>query len=176
MRAQDTTEVASLTFDEICYSGHPYSRPEDGYPETIRSITRDDLVSFHAKHFGPQGMVISIVGGVDPERALDSVIRFLGDWENPDQPVPPNLPPFAPLMAMITHQVNNPGKSEADIIMGVAGPSRRSPGYLAASLGNNILGQFGMMGRIGESVRERSGLAYNASSSLRGGFVPGPGL
>jgi len=176
IRAQDTTEVASLTFDEIVYSGHPYSRPEDGYPETIRSITRDDLVSFHAKHFGPQGMVISIVGGVDPVRALDSVIRFLGDWENPDQPVPPNLPPLAPLMAMITRQVNIPGKSEADIIMGVAGPSRRSPGYLAASLGNNILGQFGMMGRIGESVRERSGLAYHASSSLSGGIGPGPWL
>ena len=176
IRAQDTTEVASLKFDELVYAGHPYSRPEDGYPETIRSITRENLVAFHNKHFGPNGMVISIVGGVDPERVFDSVTRFLGDWENPKQPRQPDLPPLKPLSGTISHQVNIPGKSEADIIMGVAGPPRQSPDFLTASLGNNILGQFGMMGRIGESVRERSGLAYHASSSLSGGIGPGPWL
>jgi zinc protease len=176
IRAQDTSEMASLTFDEMVYAGHPYSRPEDGYPATIRSITRDDLVAFHAEHFGPNGMVISIVGGVNAERVLDSVTRFLGDWENPNQPTQPDLPPLKPLGDMISRQVNIPGKSEADIIMGVAGPPRHSSDFLAASLGNNILGQFGMMGRIGESVRERSGLAYYASSSLSGGIGPGPWL
>jgi zinc protease len=176
IRAQDTAEVASLKFDELVYAGHPYSRPEDGYPETIRAISRDDLVSFHEKHFGPTGMVISIVGGVDPERAVDSVTRFLGDWGNPSQPPRPELPPLNPLSDMISRQVNIPGKSEADIVMGVAGPPRWSPDFLAASLGNNILGQFGMFGRIGESVRERSGLAYHASSSLSGGIGPGPWL
>ena len=176
IRAQDTAEVASLTFDELVYAGHPYSRSEDGNPETIRSITREDLVAFQEKHFGPRGMVISIVGGVDPERAVDSIVRTLGDWENPAQPTPPELPALKPLRETISRQVNIPGKSEADVIMGVAGPPRKSPDFLAASLGNNILGQFGMYGRIGESVRERSGLAYHASSSLSGGIGPGPWL
>jgi len=176
IRAQDTAEVASLAFDELLYAGHPYRRPEDGYPETIRSITRDDLVSFQKKYYGPTGMVISIVGGVDSEQAVESVARFFGDWENPTQPAPPGLPPLKPLSETISRQMNIPGKSEADIIMGVAGPPRRSPDFLAASLGNNILGQFGMFGRIGESVRERSGLAYHASSSLSGGIGPGPWL
>ena len=176
IRAQDTAEVASLAFDELVYAGHPYRRPEDGYPETIRSITRDDMVSFQKKYYGPTGMVISIVGGVNPEQAVESVARFFGDWENPEQPAPPGLPPLKPLSEAIFRQVNIPGKSEADIVMGVAGPPRRSPDFLAASLGNNILGQFGMYGRIGESVRERSGLAYHASSSLSGGIGPGPWL
>lgn len=176
IRAQDTSEIASLAFDEIVYANHPYRRPEDGYPETIRSIMRDDLVSFHDQYYGPSGMVISVVGGVDPKQAVDSVIRFMGDWENPAQPAPPVLPPLQPLNEMVTRQVNIPGKTEADIIMGVAGPPRRSPDFLAASLGNNILGQFGMYGRIGESVREREGLAYHASSSLSGGIGPGPWL
>jgi zinc protease len=176
IRAQETSEMAALAFDEMVYAGHPYSRPEDGYPDTIRSITREDLVAFHAQYFGPRGMVISIVGSVNPERALDSVARFLGDWENPRQPAQPELPALKPLGSMLTRQVNIPGKSEADIVMGVAGPRRNSPDFLAASLGNNVLGQFGMMGRIGESVRERSGLAYHASSSLSGGIGPGPWL
>jgi zinc protease len=176
IRAQDTVELASLAFDELVYAGHPYSRPEDGQPETIRVIKRDDLQAFHEQHFGPKGMAVSIVGGVDAERAVNSVARFLGDWENPNQPSQPELPPLKPLSGMISRQVNLPGKSEADIVMGVAGPPRRSPDFLAASLGNNILGQFGMYGRIGESVRERSGLAYHASSSLSGGIGPGPWL
>jgi len=58
--------------------------------------------------------------------------------------------------------------------MGVAGPHRKSPDYLAAMLGNSILGQFGMMGRIGDVVREKAGLAYYAYSSVSGGLGPGP--
>ncbi|HSB65820.1 MAG TPA: pitrilysin family protein [Anaerolineales bacterium] len=176
IRAQDTSEMASLAFDDLVYAGHPYSRPEDGYPETIRAITRDDLAEFHKKHFGPWGMVVSIVGGVETEQAMDAVIRFLGDWKNTGQPDQPALPPVRLIEKMITRQVHIPGKSEADIVMGTAGPPRTSPDFLTASLGNNILGQFGMYGRIGESVREKSGLAYHASSSLSGGIGPGPWL
>jgi zinc protease len=36
------------------------------------------------------------------------------------------------------------------------------------------LGQFGMFGRIGESVREKAGLAYYAYSSVNAGIGPGP--
>jgi zinc protease len=44
---------------------------------------------------------------------------------------------------------------------------------MSVSLGNNILGQFGLMGRIGDVVREQSGLAYYAHSSLSTGIGPG---
>jgi zinc protease len=39
---------------------------------------------------------------------------------------------------------------------------------------NTILGVFGMMGRIGKSVREEQGLAYYAYSTLHGGLGPSP--
>jgi zinc protease len=58
-------------------------------------------------------------------------------------------------------------------VIGSLGPQRRSPHYLAASLGNSILGQFGMMGRIGDIVREQAGLAYNASTSLNAWIASG---
>jgi zinc protease len=113
---------------------------------------------------------------VEAEKALDSASHFLSDWGNPTQPHQPELPAVKPLNGIVRRQVNIPGKSEADLVMGVAGPPRRAPDYLAASVGNNILGQFGMYGRIGEAVREQSGLAYHASSSLSGGIGPGPWL
>lgn len=67
-----------------------------------------------------------------------------------------------------------PGKFQADLVVGVIGPERRSGDFIPTVLGNNILGVFGMMGRIGESVREKAGLAYYAYSQLSGGMGPGP--
>lgn len=174
IRAQDTREMASLAFDQIVYKNHPYSRPEDGYPETVQNISREDLVSFHENHYGPCGMVIAIVGAVEPQVAVDHVTKFLGEWHNPRQTDTPELPEVTPFHEEVIQRVEIPGKSQADIVMGVAGPPRKSPEYLAAVLGNSILGQFGMMGRIGEVVREQAGLAYYAFSSVSGGLGPGP--
>jgi zinc protease len=174
IRAQDTGEMATLAFDEIAYRDHPYHRSEDGNPETVRQITREDLDEFHRLHYGPKGMVIVIVGAVDPEDSYEKVARILGDWQNPRQPDPPVLPEVKELDGIVRRVVSIPGKSQADIVMGTIGPPRRSPDFLAASLGNNVLGQFGMYGRIGEAVRETAGLAYYAYSSLSGGVGPGP--
>ncbi len=174
IRAQDTGEMASLAFDQIVYAGHPYSRPEDGYIETIQAIQREDLVDFHQRFYGPRGLVITIVGGVEPNLAIEKVARILGDWTNPGQPDLPALPSVHPMVAQVRKQVNIPGKSQADLILGNVGPERRSADYMPAVLGNSVLGQFGMYGRIGESVREQSGLAYYAYSSMSGGIGPGP--
>ena len=176
IRAQDTSEMASLAFDQLVYAGHPYSRPDDGYPETIQAISMADLAAFHAHHYGPRGLVLAIAGAVEPPRAVEQVARALGDWRNPEQPDAPALPPLSPLEGIVTRHVELPGKNEADLLMGVAGPPRRSPDFLAASLGNHILGQFGMFGRIGKVVREQAGLAYSVSSSLSGGIGPSPWL
>jgi zinc protease len=174
IRAQDTAEMAALAFDEIVYAGHPYSRPEDGYTHTVEAIRQEDLATFHERFYGPDGLLIAVVGGVDPALAIEKISAALGDWRNPHQPKLTELPPLNPLSERRQKKVTLPGKSQADILIGAAGPARRSPDYLAASLGNNVLGQFGMMGRLGESIREQAGLAYYASSSLSGGIGPGP--
>ncbi|RPI34692.1 MAG: insulinase family protein [Chloroflexota bacterium] len=174
IRAQDTGEMASLAFDKIVYNAHPYSRPEDGYPETVQAIRIEDIETFHRRFYGPREMVIAVVGAVDTREAVDKISHFLGDWSNPDQPTAPGLPPVRPLENLVRQSITIPGKSQADILIGSAGPQRLSPDFLAASLGNSVLGQFGMFGRIGDVVREQAGLAYYAYSSLSGGIGPGP--
>lgn len=174
IRAQDTGDMASLMMDQILYDGHPYSRPEDGYPETIRAITREDLVEFHTHYYGPRGMMITVVGAVDPKQAVDKVQEALGDWQNPNQPKPPALPTLRGLDETVKRKVTISGKIQADIMLGAVGPERMAEDYLAASLGNSVLGRFGMYGRIGDVVREQAGLAYYAYSNLSGGLGPGP--
>jgi len=173
IRAEDTSDMASMVFDNILFKGHPYSRPEDGFPETIQSIKRDDLVKFHREHYGPRGLVIAIVGGVEPEEAVRQVKRALGGWQVKGQKATPALPPLKPLKKSVSKHHRIPGKSQSDLIIGTHGPMRRDPEFMSASIGNNILGQFGMMGRIGDVVREKSGLAYYAYSSLSAGLGPG---
>jgi zinc protease len=118
-------------------------------------------------------MVISIVGAVEPEKAAGEVERIIGRWQNEAQEDAPALPEFKPPAKTIQKHHSIPGKSQSDIVMGTHGPKRGDPKYMPATLGNNILGQFGLMGRIGDVVREQSGLAYYAYSSISAGIGPG---
>jgi len=104
---------------------------------------------------------------------VGKVERALGGWQNPIQGDVPELPAFKPPAHTIRRHYAITGKSQSDLVMGTYGPKRNDLEYLSASLGNNILGQFGLMGRIGEVVREQSGLAYYAYSSLSAGVGPG---
>lgn len=172
IRKQDTADMADLVFDGILYRNHPYGRPEDGTPESIKGISRRDLVAFHHRAYGPAGMVVAVVGAVEPRKAAAALRRALGSWSNHRQAELPTLPNPRPLRKTFKRHHRIRGKSQADIIIGTGGPRRGDPQYLAASLGNSVLGQFGMMGRIGKSVREESGLAYYAYSHLNSGIGP----
>jgi zinc protease len=174
MRGQDTRDMASLAFDELVYRQHPYSRADEGHPETVGAITRQDLVDFHKKNYGPKNMVVVVVGGISAKKAVEQVGAAFEDWSNPQQPARPQLPAWQPLEARAYKRTEIAGKSQSDIIIGTGGPERKATDYMASSLGNNILGRFGLMGRIGDSVREKAGLAYYAYSSVGGGLGPDP--
>jgi zinc protease len=67
-----------------------------------------------------------------------------------------------------------PGKSQSNVALGYPGPSNFDPDWTACVLMNSILGQFGMYGRLGESVRKEEGLVYYIGSRFDGGLGPGP--
>lgn len=173
LREQNTGARAQLAFNELAYPDHPYRIPTDGYVESIQGLKNTDLQEYHHRHVGPRGMVITIVGAVHARKAIQAVERELGDWENPDQEVFPEIPSIGSPSGLLRKDVILDGKVQSDLIIGSPGPNRYHPDYLAASLGNSILGRFGLYGRIGDRVREAAGLAYYAYSSLSGG--PGPG-
>jgi len=174
IRQEDTGDRAQLAFAELAYEGHPYAHDEDGTPETIQSITREEIVQFHSGVYGPRGMILTVAGAVHSGRALAMIEKYFADWHNPNQPVRAALPAAPRLQELCERRVSLPGKSQADLVLGVPGPARASADFFPALIGNNILGRFGTFGRIGEAVREDEGLAYYAFSSLAGGLGPGP--
>ena len=168
IRDQDTSDIASLLFDQSLFPGHPFGDPVDGFVETVKPIERDDLVNFHNSYYQPSKMILVAAGAIDGGQAKILAERYFGDWEHkgsdafsiPQVPDPPK--------SLVRKHRFIEEKSQTDLQIGTIGPSRISDDYLPIYLGNNILGQFGLMGRIGESVRSKSGLAYHASSSISG--------
>lgn len=174
IRANDTRSMARLEFFKLAYpSDHPYSRSADGTVETVSAITRQDIVSFHRQHYGAGGMIISVVGDLDPVAVARKLDARLG--ATPVLPQPSSeLPPLVPLTGVQQRSVPLPGKTQSDIVLGIPGPTRAADDFLPARLANTILGVFGLMGRLGASVRDDQGLAYYAYSELTGGLGPGP--
>jgi zinc protease len=173
-RAHDTRRTASLTFYELAYpKEHPYARSLTGYPETVSTLSRDDLARFYAGGYGPRGMVIVVVGAVKTDDALAQVETAFGDWEGRTYERAP-LPEVSRITEVHERSVPIPGKTQSDIVLGYPGPARTAPDFLDAVVCNTILGVFGLMGRLGENVRDEQGLAYYSFSRVDGGPGPGP--
>jgi zinc protease len=176
IQAQDSFDQADLAFNRLFYRDHPYAQPQTGTFQTVQSLTREDLVEFHERFFGPKDMAIAIVGGIQPEEAYQICQDTLGTWTRPNQNALPALPAFLPPQKAQREHIPLEEKSQTDLLIGTLAPESMSRDYYACSIGNNILGQFGMMGRLGNSVREKAGLAYSIQSDLGGGIGPMPWL
>ncbi len=173
-RAHDTARMAALTFHELAYpAGHPYARSLSGYIETVSPITRDDLAAFYSGGYGPTGMIVVVVGAVKTDEALVQVEAALGDWTSSTYERMP-LPDVPRITEARERFVPIPGKTQCDIVLGYPGPARTDPAFLDAAVCNTVLGVFGMMGRLGDKVRDEQGLAYYAYSRVDGGPGPGP--
>ncbi len=173
-RDNNTRAMANLAFRELVYPDHPYGRSGDGYRHTIPEITWDDLISFYQQYYRPQRMMVVLVGAVEPGEGLEMLHKAFRDWQ-PETPRPPQeLPPTRRLTSVQQKTVTLAGKSQSDLVLGCPGLARKDPDYLAANLANLVLGGFGMMGRLGDNVRDELGLAYYVFSRLEAGLGPGP--
>ncbi|MBN1259707.1 MAG: insulinase family protein [Anaerolineae bacterium] len=170
----NTRAMANEVFHTLIYpENHPYHWNNIGREDTIASISREALVDFHKRFFTPRGMVIAIVGAVKVEEALKAVKITFADWDK-ERPTRTPLPPVPPLRECIRKEVPIPDKTQSDLVLGWVGPPRRSADFMTCHLANTVLGTFGMMGRLGETVRSQNGLAYYVYSRVDGGTGPGP--
>jgi len=173
---QEDDDPASRAVDalmEALYPNHPYGRRGRGRAGSVEQLTRDDLAGFHQTWFAPETLTLVVVGDVDAAEAFATVSAELGSWAHTraaEIPVPDIDPPRARSM----HVVPMMDKAQTDIAYGFTGLRRSDPDYLAAWIMNNALGQYGLGGRLGDSIRERQGMAYYVFSRLEAGLGPGP--
>ncbi|MFN2115107.1 MAG: M16 family metallopeptidase, partial [Anaerolineae bacterium] len=175
-RQSSTRHRSAVAFRELAYgTDHPYGRDTDGTADSIAAVSRSDLVAYYERALHPSGGIVALVGAAPAAAALDALSRTIGAWQPGGAP-PERLvvqpPPDAGEVRR--DDVLVPGKSQSDIVLGNAAIAREHPDWLATAVANAVLGVFGLMGRLGENVRDKRGLAYYAFSRLAGGQGPGP--
>ncbi|MCY4145600.1 MAG: pitrilysin family protein, partial [Chloroflexi bacterium] len=91
----DTRWRASRAMREALYpAGHAYHYSPSGSEKTIINLDVATLAEFHARHVGPRGMIIVVVGAVAADDAVSLAAEAFGDWRNEHQP--PKLAVAAP--------------------------------------------------------------------------------
>ncbi len=68
----------------IFFEAHPYRWPVIGYPEDVRAMRREDLRAHYRRYYRPNNAILTLVGDIEPDRALALAERYFG----PIQPGP----------------------------------------------------------------------------------------
>lgn len=167
--------MAGRYFRELLYGlDHPYGRSANGTLESIPRLSRDDLLAFYQQTFHPQDGAVVVVGDVNSQAVYDTLEAALGQWQPGHPPPEIDVPEPAPLAEKVRYVHAMPNKSQADLVLGTVGPRRLDADFYAAEVGDTILGQLGLGGRIGLNVRDKEGMAYYARTSLSGNLGPSP--
>jgi zinc protease len=172
---EDNPAVRAVeTLFQLLYgASHPYGRKAKGTAASLERIDRDALAGFHGRYVRPAALSLVIVGEVDADHALDAAAAALDGWRSTDAPPSAVPPPALPAERRVS-ATPMPGKAQADIAYGFTTISRVDPRYYAYWMMNNILGQFGLGGRLADNIRERQGMAYYAYSSFDATIGPSP--
>ena len=160
---EDPEYIANSVFDRLVYGFHPYGLPDIGTPETIGSITRDDLVAFHERYFVPNNAILAIVGDVTADEAFNTAKKVFGDWEKRDLPAQNFIEPPDPTRRVIV--VNKPDAVQTEVRVGHLGIPRKHPDYMAVNLAIRILGGEGS-NRLHQVLRTQRGLTYGAQANM----------
>jgi len=161
--AEDPGYIANSVFDRLVYGFHPYGLPDNGTPQTLAALTRDDLVAFHSKFFMPNNAILAIVGDVTAPEAFAAAKKVFGDWQKGDLPSQNFIGPPDPTRRVIV--VNKPDAVQTEVRVGHIGIPRTHPDYMAVNLAIRILGGEGS-NRLHQVLRTERGLTYGAQANM----------
>jgi len=153
------------------YLKYPYRRPIIGYPQTVKAITRQDILDYMARRYRPCYMAVVIVGDVEAETALSKAAAYFGQVpaKPPEKFVFPKEPPkTAPVLVTLERNVQ-----EGYFHLALPGPNLLSPEAPAMDVLAALVGQ-GESSRLYRRLRREKGLVHTISAYA---FTPqGPGL
>ncbi|MEH1820548.1 MAG: pitrilysin family protein [Nostoc sp.] len=175
VQLDDPRGLGRQVFQQAIY---PANHPFHSFPtaESLKSITRDDLLGFYQTHYRPDTTTIAIVGDFETAKVKALLNQVFGKWQAKGKPPVLKIQsvPFPQTLTRLNKVI--PGKSEAVTYIGYSGISRKDPRYYAALVLNQILGGDTLSSRLGTEVRDRQGLTYGIYSGFAAGINPGPFL
>lgn len=172
---EDPAWHADLIFRGMVYGGHPLGRDPRGTPRDVRTITRDEVIAHHRRHFAPNNAFLVAVGDFEPRTLGRLVKAHFGSWAPSADVLPPWPPIAAPGRARV-RRVDSPGE-QVHIILGHLGIPRHHPDYEALVVLDHIFGTGpGFSDRLGRVVRDELGLVYSIGGGMTDSADLLPGL
>jgi len=148
-------------------SGDPALR--EPMPQTVSSLTLDDVRKHHETTFRPDLTTIAIIGDIDPAQARSVIEKYFGAWRAPGPTPDPTLPPVPKNMPK-EFAVADPESVQASVTLAEeVGLTRFDPDYYAIQVGNNVLGGGFYATRLYHDLRQVAGLVYNVDDDFTAG-------
>lgn len=152
---------AGRMFDRTVYgAAHPYGRRST--VASVQSITRDDLVAWHRRHFVPANALLVVAGDVTPAQAEEMARRHFGGWTGGAAPTD-EFPAAPARQAAEVLLIHRPGSVQSTIYVGHLGVGPESPDFYATQVLNMVLGASGDS-RLERVLRGEHGWTYSARS------------
>ena len=164
--------IGNRVFSRVLYGAeHPYGQEPD--EATLKAVTRDDVVAFHKEYFRPGRAIVTVVGDVNTATVKSTIEKALGAWAAGGEKPAFTYPAVpAPRPAAI-YLVDKPGAAQSVVHIGIPGPPRNTPDYMALQVMNFILGGH-FQSRLNANIREEKGYSYGVRSGFAFGKGPGP--
>ncbi|NDV49253.1 MULTISPECIES: pitrilysin family protein [unclassified Salipiger] len=160
--AKDPDSIASATFDAEVFGDHPYATDASGTVESVRALTRDDIVDAWKGAMAKDRVYIAATGDISPEELSALIDNLLADLPDTGAPLPQDFD--VQTTAGITVVPFETPQSVA--LFGQKGLKRDDPDFFAAYVMNTILGGGGFEARLMNEVREKRGLTYGVYSYI----------
>ncbi len=151
------------TFNALFYGSHPYGRPADGVPATVKGFRRTDLQTWHREHIRPEGAVFSLISSRPVGEIEKLVERYFRSWKRRATPLQDWPAVTLDFPKAGKYQKLESTFEQGYLMVGVPAPVRRDPDALPLKILNTLLGG-GMSSRLFLKLREEAGLAYEVSS------------
>jgi zinc protease len=166
---------ASDVFNEIIFKGTPQHRPSIGYEETVKGLTREDIVDFYNRHYVPNNTLLAVVGDINKLEIKERIEELFGRWPRREGFSLPDPPAPGRQTEPVTRFVTAP-KEQVNIYIGHVGIARKNPDYYALLVKDTILGSSpGFTSRIPRILRDEMGLAYTTFSNITSSAGIDPG-
>ena len=149
-----------------------YAWPDGGTAESVRGLTRDDVLAFYAARFRPAGATLVFAGDVTMAQARALAESMFGDWTGA-QPLPAPTGADDARTGPLTRIVAKADAPQSEVRVGHVGLPRRAPDYFDAMVMNAILGGL-FSSRINLNLREAHGYTYGAFSAFEWRRGAGP--
>ncbi|KIX85391.1 insulinase family protein [Vermiphilus pyriformis] len=168
--------IAMQIAREQVYKDHPYAKNMIGTQQSIKKITRNDLVNFYKKYITPQGASIAIVGDTQGYDIAAVVKKHLSSWQGPQvESIKFPTINFSPDKASIDYPMN---RDQISLTWAGLSVSRLNPDYDKLVLFDQVFGG-GALGSMSSrlfQLRERTGLFYGISGYTTSQAAEDPGM